>query len=501
MEGSREQVGTDHDRVEAVFVLKGDRAKRVQAGGPRIVHCKLPAVSAVTQATLETLSQQCAKPANLGPKFRASAATKTLGEMARHSNRPDDWKTYLSTLRKEKQQWKGERIERASADWKLYKSLTKSKQAWGDEYMARAEGMDPVEDIEVHFRNVFHDQGVGDVAAQLERVVAGVVEGKSMTPFTEAEVAKAIMQGRSGRAVGPDMVPVEVLKSMAECSSSLAALKDFFTGILLTGEVPLQWDRSVATLIPKLTAPTEAKHLRPITLASHVAKSFARLLLLRMEPLLRPTGPKQFACKGRQPAEVAWLATYVTHLSREWNRDCYMLKLDLARAFDTTHRVRLAEKTKTWTGEDLPFETRCMVRMLASSDVILSLPWKDVPINANTGVKQGATESPILFSRLIDEVLTSIQLQHDGEVVEGLGSDGSAYMDDVITWKGDIGSVQRFVDMLLPRLAVFGLKVNPSKSRLLVLRGSRRVSLKLGEEEIHRAQPPYPPREHRSLRL
>ena len=404
--------------------------------------------------------------------------------LARHSNRAEDWKRYLSTLRKEKQQWKGERIERASSDWKLKKALTKTKPAWGDEFLARAEGEDPVEDVVDHFRRVFHDQGVGDVGPKLEQVVAGVTEGKTMEPFSGEEVRRAVMQGHSGKAVGPDLVPVEVLKAMVTCRNSLTALCNFFSGILASGATPVEWDRSVATLIPKLAVPTEAKHLRPITLASHVAKSFARLLLIRMEPYLRPRGPKQFACKGRQPAEVAWLVTYVTHLSREWNKDCYMLKLDLARAFDTTHRVRLAERVVQWTGEALPFETVSLIRMLASADLILSLPWKDVGICANTGVKQGATESPILFGRLIDEVLTSIQVQHEGEVIEGLGCDGSAFMDDVVTWKGDVDSMQRFVNLLLPKLAVFGLKVNPLKSKLLVIRGSRQVSLRLDNQEI-----------------
>ena len=232
IEGSRAQIGTDHDRVEISFVLRGAAVKRVRAGGPRIVHRTLPEVAAVTQATLQTISQQCTKPANLGPKFAASAATKTLRDMARHSNRPEDWKLYLSTPRKEKQKWKGERIERASSDWKLYMALTKTKPAWGDEFLARAEGEGPVEDVVDHFQKVFHDREVGEVGPKLEQVVAGIAEGKTMEPFSEAEVKRAVMQGHSGRAVGPDLVPIEVLKVMVTCRSSLTALCDFFTGIL-----------------------------------------------------------------------------------------------------------------------------------------------------------------------------------------------------------------------------------------------------------------------------
>ena len=112
-----------------------------------------------------------------------------------------------------------------------------------------------------------------------------------------------------------------------------------------------------------------------------------------------------------------------------------MLKLGLARAFDSTKRVKLAQRLLHWTGDSFPFETRCMIRMLASSDLILSLPWHDVQLYASSGVKQGATESPALFSRLIDEILCSIALQKEGQIVEGMECDGAAFMDDIITWK------------------------------------------------------------------
>ena len=294
----------------------------------------------------------------------------------------------------------------------------------------------------------------------------------------------AILLGKNGKAVGPDLIPVEMLKSMVDSPASLSSLTSFFCSILETGETPEEWGVSIATLIPKICPPGEARHLRPIALASHVAKTFSRLLLSRMETALRPRGDKQFACKHRQPAEMAWLTAHVAHLSREWQADCYMLKLDLRRAFDSVSREKLAAKIIQWASEDFPFEVRCLVRMLASTEVVLALPWEDVWIHANTGVKQGSTESPAIFGRLIDDVLSSIDRCLEGEVIPQMGCDGCAFMDDVITWKRTIDSMQNFVNELLPKLAEFGLDVQPSKSKLLCLRGSRRVVLKLGDDTV-----------------
>ena len=481
-EESRREAGTDHDRAIVRGWLTGERAVRVAVGGPRVVREVVPDLPSIDHQVLAGLAKEFTKPASLGRKFKASAAVNVLRDMAKHSRRAEDWKQYLGSLRKEKTAWKEERLRLAARDWKVCKSFTKQRGSWGDEFMAKSEHQDPVANVVEHFTEVFQDKKVENIAAALASVTTQLTEARTFDPFSEAEVRQATLRGKNGRAVGPDLIPVELLKSLVDSPVSLGSLTAFFNDILYTGDTPLEWDVSIATLIPKLCPPGEAKHLRPIALASHVAKTFSRLLLSRMELSLQPKGAKQFACKHRRPAEMAWLTTYVAHLSREWQADCYMLKLDLRRAFDSVHREKLANRIIDWAAADFPFETKCLVRLLASTEVILALPWEDVSLRANTGVKQGSTESPVIFSRLIDEILSSIEREGEGEVIPGLGDDGCAFMDDVITWKRTIVSMQDFVNELLPKLAEFGLHVQPSKSKLLCLRGARNVELKLGKD-------------------
>ena len=486
-EQSRNEVGTDHDRIHSTVWVKGRKAERMQVGGPRVVTGDLPTLLRVDQQTLASLAKKHTKPASLGPKFKASPATFTLRCIAQHSRAADDWKRYLGALRKEKDTWKGDRLQKAVADWKTYKSITKNKGAWGDEFMAKCEQGNPAQHVVDHFQGIFCDNEAGDVASLLEECTVGITEGKQFVPFSSEEVKKAVMSGKGGKAVGPDLVPVEILKRICGNPTSLECLCSFFSDILSSGETPLEWDLSIATLIPKLSPPGEAKHLRPIALASHVAKTFSRLLMERTGSCFLPQGQKQFACKRRQPAEMAWLAVHMCHLSREWQANCYILKLDLRRAFDSVCRIKLARKIIAWTEGRHAFEVRCLIRLLASSEVMLTMPWEDVLLHANTGVKQGSTESPILFSRLIDDILCEIQDIEGadrGEVLPGLGNDGCAFMDDVITWKRDVDSLQGFIDLLLPRLAAFGLHVQPSKSKLLCLRGPKNVKLRLGDDII-----------------
>ena len=246
-----------------------------------------------------------------------SPATRTLGEMAREGRTAQAWKQYLAAPRREKDLWKGERVAAASRDWKTYKALTKPKRAWGDEYMLASDSAQPVRDIKDQFETVFHDSGRQDVEGELKRMVAGMCEGKEITPFTPDEVRLAVLQGKRGKAVGPDGVPIELLQKIVRDDASCTALTMYFNQILESGEVPKQWDESIAGMLPKISPPKVPKHLRPIALASHIPKAFSRLLLLRLEPLLRPSGKTQFSGKG--PADLMWLTMHVAHLSREWN--------------------------------------------------------------------------------------------------------------------------------------------------------------------------------------
>ena len=114
-----------------------------------------------------------------------------------------------------------------------------------------------------------------------------------------------------------------------------------------------------------------------------------------------------------------------------------------------------------------------------SREVVLSLPWGEHTIDANIGVKQGATESPLLFAKLLDDVLSDIEHVQVGPVLEEVPADGACFMDDVIAWKSSISALQAFMDKLLPSLAKYGLHIQPAKCVLMCIKGSRTTPLML----------------------
>ena len=343
--------------------------------------------------------------------------------------------------------------------------------------MACAEGEDPIGQIHEHFESVFHSEDAEREIQQMEGLLGTLEGGEECAEFSAEDVARAIGKGKRGKAVGPDGVPTELLQALTKEPSTLQAIAEFFNGILRTGDIPTDWDKSITTLLPKVVPPKCPKDLRPIALASHVSKAFARLILARLDDVLMVRGDKQFAARGRQPAEFLWTAIQVVQLAKEWKKDAYLLKLDIRKAFDTVSRFQLAQKVIQWADGRFCFEVKCLLRMLMSREVVLSLPWGDHAIDANVGVKQGATESPLLFARLLDDILSEIKHESVGAVLEEIPVDGACFMDDVVTWKSSIGTLQALMDKLLPKLASFGLRIQPAKCVLLCIKGSKATPL------------------------
>ena len=115
---------------------------------------------------------------------------------------------------------------------------------------------------------------------------------------------------------------------------------------------------------------------------------------------------------------------------------------------------------------------------------MLHLPWEQHRVVSNVGVQQGATESPLLLARLLDDMMGRVCLADDDKVLADLPHDSTVFMDDVLSWKRSVKGMQRFVGKLLPMLAYFGLVVQPAKCKLMCLRGSRAVPLILEGKEV-----------------
>ena len=61
------------------------------------------------------------------------------------------------------------------------------------------------------------------------------------------------------------------------------------------------------------------------------------------------------------------------------------------------------------------------------------LPWATTTVTTTQGVRQGSPESPILFSKTVEEVLFETE-GSEGLVFDDLDTHSGSFMDDIVLW-------------------------------------------------------------------
>ena len=103
--------------------------------------------------------------------------------------------------------------------------------------------------------------------------------------LTMEEISAAIKCMKSGKAAGPDGLPIDVFKEFE--SKIRTPLLEMFLESLQNGILPPSLRGALITLLPKLgKANNKCESLRPISLLNSDLKILCKILAKRLEPLL-----------------------------------------------------------------------------------------------------------------------------------------------------------------------------------------------------------------------
>ena len=286
--------------------------------------------------------------------------------------------------------------------------------------------------------------------------------------FTLADLRDAAGKGRRKKSVGPDMVPHELLVAIADSDTEGPKLLDWMNQILATGQIPEDWGAVVMIVWAKITKPEVVKHVRPISMGSAVSKLFARLLLKKSMPQLGQPSSRQCASQGRQSTDYVFSMTRMMSLEREWKWGLQWIKLDLRKAFDSVSRVRLMQMIRERLG--LTWLSRAWHGLLQPTQAVLQTLWGSTAISMKSGIKQGAVESPCLFSLLADVCVeeTSRRFQWSDSIppLHDLPLREILYMDDSVLWDVKGSTLATRVEQLAGVLLEWELEINLEKCQL-----------------------------------
>uniref|UniRef100_A0A1W7R9N5 Endonuclease-reverse transcriptase HmRTE-e01 n=1 Tax=Hadrurus spadix TaxID=141984 RepID=A0A1W7R9N5_9SCOR len=295
--------------------------------------------------------------------------------------------------------------------------------------------------------------------------------------MTEIEVASKKM--RLGKAPGVDEVTIDMVRAAGK--EGLYWISRVFQAVWRDKRTPEEWKKGIIIPIFKKGDRKRCENYRGVTLISHIAKLFERILENRIRKKVeKELQEEQYGFRrDRSTNDLIFAMRQVMEKRWEFGKELVMTFLDLEKAYDSVPRERVwrALKEKKISKEliemikDMYEGCKSCVRTRVGTT-----EWFEV----KTGLRQGSVLSPLLFIITMD----TIQKQ----VKEILGKEGTAWLfaDDIVIIGENEEEVQEQVDIWNARIEEWGLKINRKKSMTMVMtRGNRegRGRIKIGDEE------------------
>lgn len=295
-------------------------------------------------------------------------------------------------------------------------------------------------------------------------------------PPTIATIREIFERLQNGSAPGTDHLFNEMAKASPEIQFCIATL---VYESFLHNKVPDSWHETSIFLLPKKPNPQGLDDMRKITLASLPYKIYVQYLMeeLKQYTLTIPDYQSGFL-SNRSTDDSIFVINRL--LETHWNhhQPLYILALDLAKAFDTVN-VHLLPTVLIDFGAPA-FLINRIVHACLFERTRIDYGGQQTPFYVKTvGVKQGCPISPYLFVLILHHALLKIQAQLQtltppiklfiGEASGNIHFPAlTAYADDLTIFSTTLNNLDRLLPILVNVLEPYGLKVNASKSVLML---------------------------------
>ena len=232
-----------------------------------------------------------------------------------------------------------------------------------------------------------------------------VVDGE-VAEISQAEVRRALKRMKSGKAVGPDDIPVEAWKCLGEVAVQF--LTRTFNKVSESERMPEEWRRSVLVPIYKNKGDMQScGNYRGIKLMSHTMKLWERVVESRLRAEVNRCEQQCGFMPKKSTADAVFALRMLMEKYREGQRELHCVFIDLEKAYDRVpreelwHCMRKSGITEKYVRmvqdmyEGCKMVVRCAVDMTDEFKV-------------EVGLHQGSALSPFLFAmvmnRLTDEI-------------------------------------------------------------------------------------------------
>ncbi|KAK3575126.1 hypothetical protein QTP86_020810, partial [Hemibagrus guttatus] len=307
-----------------------------------------------------------------------------------------------------------------------------------------------------------------------EKRVEGVnsVEQK-VAKIRKDEVRKALKRMKSGKAVGPDDIPVEVWKCLGE--AAVEFLTSLFNRVLESERMPEEWRRSVLVPIFKNKGDVQScSNYRGIKLMSHTMKLWERVVEARLRKVVEICEQQYGFMPRKNTTDAIFALRILMEKYRDGQRELHCVFVDLEKAYDRVPREELwycmrksgvAEKYVRVV-QDMYERSRTVVRCAVS---------QTEEFKVEVGLHQGSALSPFLFAVVMDQLSEEVRQESPWTMM---------FADDIVICSESREQVEENLERWRFVLERRGMKVSRSKTEYMCVNereGSGTVRLQ-GEE-------------------
>lgn len=294
------------------------------------------------------------------------------------------------------------------------------------------------------------------------------VEKGENLPILLSEVNRAIKETKSNKAPGEDYITAEHFKNLSDRTTR--NITQLFNEVYESGEIPPDWLKSTFIALPKKNKARKCEDHRTISLMSHAAKIFMRIIFNRIQDKCDEyLSRSQYGFrKGTGTREAILGLSLIAERYLEVQRDLYVCFVDYKKAFDRIEHQRLIEVL-----QEIGLDGREII-------IIRNIYWKHKGCvrteNGNTdyidiqrGVRQGCLLSPLLFNVYAEYIIrSSLQNRSEGAKINGVIINNIRYADDTVVIAETEEQLQSLMSVLTEESNRAGLEVNAAKTKTMV---------------------------------
>ncbi|KAK2899938.1 hypothetical protein Q8A73_013067 [Channa argus] len=284
--------------------------------------------------------------------------------------------------------------------------------------------------------------------------VTGVEQ--EVAKISKSEVRRTLKRMKSGKAVGPDDIPVEVWKCLGEVAVEF--LTSLFNKILESERMPEDLRKSVLVPIFKNKGDVQScGNYRGIKLMSHTMKLWERVVEARLRAEVSICEQQYGFMPRKSTTDAVFALRTLMEKYREGHRELHCVFVDLEKAYDRVPREELWYCMRT-SGVAEKYVRVVQDMYESCKTVVRCAVGVTEEFKVEVGLHQGSALSPFLFALVMDRLTDEVRQESPWTMM---------FADDIVICSESREQVEENLERWRSALENRGMKLSRSKTEYM----------------------------------